>query len=190
MSTRCWPVFCTFATREAEDISAPEGNYEGNTDKVDERNGSPKKRPDDSHGAKLLLAALASKAQTRGHSPNELAAAIGIHPAHWYRLRAHPAALARCDRETLQSIANYLEWPLGRVLLASAAIDIEDFEIVLGGTEVIHAAIAQIEEGAYGSGLVNPLSSASRDHQLLIAELYFELQARTANVSKTSGWRD
>ena len=44
-----------------------------------------------SHGAELLLAALASEARLREHSTNELAAAIGIHPAHWYRLRAHPA---------------------------------------------------------------------------------------------------
>lgn len=141
---------------------------------------NPRRESKAEEGARLLLSALSKEARRRGHSTSELAAAIGVHPAHWYRLRAHPAYLARCGRETLKSIARYLDWPLGRVLLGSSSIDLDDFEIVLGGREAVRTALAQIEEGAFGTGLRTPLYKAARDHQLLIAELFFELLARTA----------
>ena len=134
--------------------------------------------------AELLLRALATEGRLREHTPKELATAIGIHPAHWYRLRAHPKLLARCSRETLESIARYLDWPLGRVLVASATINTVDFEVVMGGSDVVDSAIMQIEGSVYGTGLRSPLRAAARDHQLLIAELYFALQAATARDSR------
>jgi hypothetical protein len=141
-------------------------------------------RPAGHHGATLLLEALSTQARIRGHDVNELATAIGVHPAHWYRLRAHPDLLARCDRSTYRSIADYLSWPFGRVLLACAAIGPRDFEYVLGGTEVVRSAIAQIEEGILGSGLSTPLEDAAKDHQLLIAEMYFTMQALAAKACR------
>jgi len=143
-------------------------------------------RTDGRYGANLLLKALSTQARIRGHGVNELATAIGVHPAHWYRLRAHPELLARCARATYRSIADYLAWPFGRVLLACAAIELQDFENVLGGSEVVRSAIAQIEEGTLGSGLVTPLRDAARDHQLLIAEMYFTMQAMAAKASRTA----
>ncbi|SCK18423.1 hypothetical protein VAR608DRAFT_1320 [Variovorax sp. HW608] len=83
--------------------------------------------------------------------------------------------LARCERETLESIADYLGWPIGRVLLASGVITQGDFAVVLGGEEAIAEVISRIEGGPFGAGLVTPLSEAGQDHRLLVAELFVTL---------------
>lgn len=129
------------------------------------------------YGAELLISTLEGEAVERRQTAKELAFAIGIHPAHWYRLRAAPRLLARCERPTLESIASYLRWPLGRVLLACGVVEFAEFEVFLGGRDVVTAAIAQIERSALGSSLVTPLGHAARDHQTLLAELYLALQA-------------
>jgi len=137
------------------------------------------------YGAELLIAALESQSFKRGHVVSDLAVALGVHPAHWYRLRAHPRLLARCGRHTHQGMADYLEWPLGRVLLACGVITHEDFELVLGGPDVVSSSIEEIEAGPYGAALINPLRSATRDHQLLMAELYFGLRTETVRARRT-----
>jgi len=81
-------------------------------------------------------------------------------------------------------MAAYLDWPIGRVLLASGVITQQDFEVVLGGSDVIRSSIEEIEGGPYGAALVIPLRSASRDHQLLLAELYFSLRTEMVKVQR------
>lgn len=136
------------------------------------------------HGAKLLVSALEAEAFKRRHTHAELAIAIGVHPAHWYRLRANPHLLVRCERETLESIAVYLGWPFWRVLLGSGVVGQSEVEVLLGGDELIASGIEEIESGPLGAGLVHPLKEAPRDHQLLFAELYFSLRAEIAKTRR------
>ena len=137
------------------------------------------------HGAILLIEALENEAIRRRHTAADLAFALGVHASHWYRLRAEPDLLARCGRDTHRSIAAYVSWPLGRVLLASGVIDQVDFEVVqFGGDTVVSDAIRQLEESAYGAGLVTSLFHAPRDHQILMAELFTELRAERVRTQK------
>lgn len=138
------------------------------------------------YSAELLVSALEDLAIERRHTAIQLAIAIGIHPAHWYRLRASPGLLARCERPTLESIAFYLGWPTGRVLLACGVVSRLDFEVVLGGQEVVEQAIAQIERGAMGAGLITPLDRAAPDHRILLAELFLLLQAEKLKGEKSA----
>lgn len=142
------------------------------------------------YSAQLLVAALESEAIRRRHTVRDLAVAIGVHPAHWYRLRATPKLLARCERPTLESIAVYLKWPPSQVLLASGAIGLSELEALLGGEDAVSATLAQLERSPLGAALARPLSSASRDHQLLVAELYAALQAERLRCTRLQGLAD
>jgi len=124
----------------------------------------------------LLIKAIQRRAYERGHGVQDLANAIDVHASHWYRLNADPSLLARCERKTLEGIARYLGWPIGRVLLASGAVTQHDFEIVLAPDIAIACALSAIEGGPYGTGLQTPLRRAAPDHQRLIAELYLATQ--------------
>lgn len=138
------------------------------------------------HGALLLIEVLENEAIRRRHSAADLAVALGVHPSHWYRLRASPNLLARCERHTHRNIAVYVNWPLGRVLLASGVIDQIDFEVVqFGGERIVSDTIRQLEESAYGAGLVTSLSRAPRDHQILMAELFSALRAERVRAQKS-----
>jgi hypothetical protein len=136
------------------------------------------------YSARLLVAALEAEANRRRHTSRTLAVALGVHPAHWYRLRATPKLLARCARPTLESIAVYLKWPLSQVLLASGAIGLDELEALLGGGDVVSETLAQLESSPLGAALTSPLASASRDHQLLIAELYAALQVERVRCAR------
>ena len=136
------------------------------------------------YSAQLLVAALESEAIRRRHTVRDLAVAIGVHPAHWYRLRATPKLLARCERPTLESIAVYLKWPPSQVLLASGAIGLSELEALLGGEDAVSATLAQLERSPLGAALTRPLATATRDHQLLIAELYAALQAERIRCAR------
>lgn len=138
------------------------------------------------HGASLLIEAVENEAIRRRHNAADLAFSLGVHASHWYRLRAEPSLLARCGRDTHRSIAAYVNWPLGRVLLASGVIEQIDFEVVqFGGESVVSDTIRQLEESAYGAGLVTSLFHAPRDHQILMAELFSELRAERVRTQKS-----
>lgn len=124
----------------------------------------------------LLIRALRRRAYEQGHTIEDLANAIDVHPSHWYRLNVDPSLLSRCERKTLDGIARYLDWPIGRILLASGAVTADDFEIVLAPDRAIEQALSAIEGGPYGTGLRTPLRQAAPDHQRLIAELYLASQ--------------
>lgn len=137
------------------------------------------------HGAVLLVEALENEAIRRHHAAGDVAFALGVHPSHWYRLRAAPHLLSKCGRHTHRSIAAYVNWPLGRVLLASGVIDQVDFEVIqFGGEKIVSDTIGQLEKSAYGAGLVTSLFQAPRDHQVLMAELFTALRAERARAQR------
>lgn len=142
------------------------------------------------YSAKLLVAALEAEAVRRRHTVRSLAFAIGVHPAHWYRLRATPKLFARCERSTLESIAVYLKWPLSQVLLASGTMGLDELEALLGGEDAVSASLAQLERSPLGAALSTPLTGASRDHRLLIAELYAALQAERLRCARLQASSD
>jgi len=138
----------------------------------------------DGSAALRLIDALERRAVRESQSPSQLAAALGVHPSHWYRLRADPQALARCERATLERIARYLDWPFGRVLLASWHVSAQDLEIALDPASAVAGAIEAIEQGPFGTGLRTPLINAAPDHRRLIAELFTALQAQAIKAAK------
>ena len=133
------------------------------------------------HPARLVILALEERQAALGMTSSELAAALDIHPSHWYRLKDRPAQLAHCSRKTLESIAERLDWPLGRTLIACGVYRAEDFDLVLNARATVEKALASLERSPFAATLRTPLAHAAQDHQRLLAELYHELSSRLAN---------
>jgi hypothetical protein len=123
-------------------------------------------------GSALLVEEVAKAAFARSHTVGELATALGIHPSHWHRLRRGPAALRRCKHQTLEAIADYIGWPVGRVLLSCGKVSASDLQIHLHPDQIVRGVLKTLQAGPLGATLQTGLDTAAPDHQRLIAELF------------------
>lgn len=126
-----------------------------------------------------LLDAVAAAASRRAHTVAELSICLGVHPSHWYRLRRDPTALRRCQHQTLEGIAKYVDWSIGRVLLASGAVSEADLQVEVRPDTVVASALKTLKAGPFGAGLATDLDAAAPDHKRLIAELFLLVQAQS-----------
>ncbi len=56
-----------------------------------------------------LWLAIETAAIEREHRPADVARFIGLHAAHYYRVRKSPSQLSRCHLDVLRRIAQYID---------------------------------------------------------------------------------
>ncbi len=119
-----------------------------------------------------LWHAIEAVSLARGHRPSDVARFVGLHAAHYYRIRKHPQQIARCRSEVLARFSEYVEWTVLDVYLGSGLIDPSDLWAAPTSAEVLREALVKVARGRFASGLTTPLDDAALDHQLLIARLH------------------
>lgn len=135
----------------------------------------------------LLADALQKEAQVRGHAAKEVADVLNVHPSHWYRLRRTPDLFQQCEHRTLERVAGYLRWPLGRVYFASGVLQPADFEALGSANASTAEALARLRRSPFIAALRTPLEAAASDHQSLFAELFVATEQAALQAARLSG---
>ena len=128
-----------------------------------------------------LWQAIEAISMARGHRPSDVARFVGLHAAHYYRIRKHPQQIARCRPEVLARFAAYVDWTVLDVYLGSGLIDASDLWSAPASAEVLREALVKVARGRFASGLITSLDDAAPDHQLLIARLHVAVLTEAMN---------
>lgn len=119
-----------------------------------------------------LWRAIDVAALARGHSASDIARFVGLHAAHFYRLRKAPALIAKCHPDVLARFAAYIGWTVLDVYAGAGLVDLRELWTSPSTAEVLRNTLKAVSVSRYASGIVTPMSEASADHQVLIARLH------------------
>ncbi len=120
----------------------------------------------------VLWQAIEASALERQHRPADVARYVGLHAAHYYRLRKSPSQLARCHPDVLRRLAEYVYWTVLDVYVGVGLIDPGDLWTSPRSSHVLRDALKKLAASRFASGIVTPIDCAAEDHQLLIARLH------------------
>lgn len=121
--------------------------------------------------ARHLRDVIVQRAQEKGDSPADLARTMDMSVGHWYRIRKEPERLGNLTLNRVNMVASYIGWPRVQVMVAIGWLRASEVDEVLSAENTQRAALRRLQRSGLVNGLVTPISTASEDHQVLMARL-------------------